>query len=51
MGYNGMLILLGAFGILAPSASALLHNTSTIALCLRNMTEMIPEETRYVTSD
>ena len=36
-------------GLVTPGTAALLHNTSTIALCLRNMTEMIPEETHYVT--
>ena len=43
MGFNGMLILLGAFGILAPSASALLHNTSTLLLSLDCMTNLNPE--------
>ena len=44
MGFNGMLILLGAFGILAPSASALLHNTSTLLLSLDCMTDLMPEK-------
>ena len=43
MGFNGMLILLGAFGILAPAASALLHNTSTLLLSLDCMTDLNPE--------
>lgn len=43
LGFNGMLILLGAFGILAPSASALLHNTSTLLLSLDCMTDLNPE--------
>ena len=43
LGFNGMLILLGAFGILAPSASALLHNTSTLLLSLDCMTDLMPE--------
>lgn len=43
MGFNGMLILLGAFGILAPSASALMHNTSTLLLSLDCMTDLNPE--------
>ena len=42
LGFNGMLILLGAFGILAPSASALLHNTSTLLLSLDCMTDLMP---------
>ena len=44
LGFNGMLILLGAFGILAPSASALLHNTSTLLLSLDCMTDLIMPE-------
>lgn len=43
LGFNGMLILLGAFGILAPSASALLHNTSTLLLSLDCMTDLMPK--------
>ena len=43
LGFNGMLILLGAFGILAPSASALMHNTSTLLLSLDCMTDLNPE--------
>ena len=43
LGFNGMLILLGAFGVLAPSASALLHNTSTLLLSLDSMTDLNPE--------
>ena len=43
LGFNGMLILLGALGILAPSASALLHNTSTLLLSLDCMTDLMPE--------
>ena len=48
---NGAILLAGILGLVTPGTAALLHNTSTIALCLRNMTEMIPEETRYVTSE
>ena len=44
---NGAILLAGILGLVTPGAAALLHNTSTIALCLRNMTEMIPEETHY----
>ena len=41
MSFNGALILLGAFGILAPAASALLHNTSTILLSMDCLTELL----------
>jgi len=44
MGFNGALILLGAFGLLAPSASALLHNTSTILLSMDCLTELLSNE-------
>ena len=44
LGFNGMLILLGAFGLLAPSSSALLHNTSTLLLSLDCMTDLMPEK-------
>ncbi len=44
MGFNGALILLGAFGVLAPSVSALLHNTSTVLLSMDCMTELMHEE-------
>lgn len=40
VGFNTALILLGVFGILPPATSALLHNSSTIALGLKSMTEL-----------
>ncbi len=45
MGFNGALIVLGAFGILAPAASALLHNASTILLGMNCLTGLIEEKT------
>ena len=45
---NAAILLAGIFGLVTPGTAALLHNTSTIALCLRNMTEMIPDETHFV---
>jgi P-type E1-E2 ATPase len=44
MGFNGTLILLGAFGLLTPSASALLHNASTILLSMDCLTELLSNE-------
>ncbi|MGX8687755.1 MAG: HAD-IC family P-type ATPase, partial [bacterium] len=41
MTFNGALIVLGAFGILPPSLSALLHNTSTLFLSLSCMTDLL----------
>lgn len=40
MSFNTGLILLGALGILPPTTSALLHNASTLAISLRNMTDL-----------
>ena len=45
---NAAILVAGILGFVTPGVAALLHNTSTIALCLRNMTEMIPEETYYL---
>ena len=39
--FNSLLILLGAFGIIAPATSATLHNLSTIGISLYNMTDLI----------
>ena len=38
---NSMLILLGAFGIITPATSAMMHNLSTIVISLYNMTDLI----------
>ena len=45
---NAAILVAGILGFVTPGVAALLHNTSTIALCLRNMTEIIPEETYYL---
>lgn len=47
IGFNLGLIVLGVGGILTPSASALLHNGSTLAVSLKSMTNLLkePEET------
>ena len=44
MGFNGALILLGAFGLLAPAASALLHNASTILLSMDCLTPLLDDK-------
>ncbi len=41
IGFNSALILLGAAGVLPPATSALLHNASTLAISLRNMTDLL----------
>ena len=43
IGFNGTLIGLGAFGILPPATSALLHNVSTIGISLRSMTNLLSD--------
>ncbi len=44
MGFNGALIALGAFGVLPPAASALLHNGSTILLSMDCLSPLLPQE-------
>lgn len=41
IGFNLGLILLGVCGIITPAASALLHNTSTLAVSIKSMTNLL----------
>ena len=41
VGFNTALILLGVGGILQPASSALLHNTSTLAISLKSMQDLL----------
>ncbi len=41
VGFNAGLIVLGVAGVLPPATSALLHNTSTIAISLRGMGQLL----------
>ena len=41
MGFNSMLILLGVLGLLQPATSSLLHNTSTIAIGLHSLRNLL----------
>ena len=43
VGFNTALLLLGFGGIITPSLSALLHNTSTMVICLKSMTPLLKE--------
>ena len=43
MGFNGTLIGLGIFGMVAPATSSLLHNLSTVGISLSSMTNLMPE--------
>lgn len=44
MSFNAGLIVLGVAGILPPTVSALLHNTSTLCISLNGMRNLLPEE-------
>ena len=44
VGFNAGLIGAGVLGILQPTTSALLHNTSTLCIGLRSMKNLLPEE-------
>ena len=39
--FNAAILLAGLAGLAAPGTAALLHNASTIGLCLRNMTPLV----------
>ena len=44
VGINASLILCGVTGVLQPTTSALLHNTSTIAISLSSMKNLLDQE-------
>ncbi len=44
VGINSGLIALGVGGMIQPTTSALLHNTSTLAISLKSMQNLLPEE-------
>ena len=43
VGFNAILIVSGVAGIIQPTTSALLHNTSTIVISLEGMKKLLPE--------
>ena len=45
VGFNLLLILLGVTGVIVPTTSAMLHNASTLAIGLKSMTNLLPENT------
>lgn len=45
VGFNSGLIILGLLGIISPATSALLHNTSTIALGINSTTKLLKDKT------
>lgn len=44
VGFNAGLIVLGVAGVMPPTISALLHNTSTLAISLRSMRNLLPDQ-------
>ena len=40
--FNSALLVLGMLGLLPPTTTALLHNSSTIAISLRSMRDLLP---------
>lgn len=44
VGINAALIALGVAGVVQPATSALLHNTSTLAISLKSMSGLLPEK-------
>ena len=44
IGFNLGLILLGVGGVLAPATSALMHNTSTLLISLKSMTNLLDHD-------
>ena len=44
VGFNFSLILLGVFGILPPTTSAMLHNMSTLGISLKSMSDLLPKD-------
>ena len=41
LSFNSALLLSGLIGVLSPSASAFLHNASTMAICAKSMTKLM----------
>ena len=44
VGFNTAFLLLGFCGVISPSFSALLHNGSTMAICMRSMTPLLEKK-------
>ena len=41
LAFNSALMALGFFGVITPGVSALLHNTSTMLICMKSMTPLL----------
>ncbi len=44
LAFNSALMVLGFFGVISPSFSALLHNGSTMLICAKSMTPLLDDE-------
>lgn len=44
VGFNSTLLALGFFGLISPSTSALLHNASTMMICVKSMTPLLNKD-------
>lgn len=44
VGFNSALLLLGFAGVITPSASAFLHNASTMAICAKSMKPLLKKD-------
>ena len=44
LAFNTALLVLGFCGVITPSLSALLHNGSTIAICVKSMTPLLKND-------
>lgn len=44
LGFNSFLILMGMFGILTPTATAILHNGSTVLIGMNSMTDLLEKK-------
>ena len=44
IGFNAGILVAGILGLVVPGTAAFLHNASTIALCLRNMNDLLPSD-------
>ena len=44
VGFNSTLLALGFFGLISPSTSALLHNASTMIICVKSMTPLLNKD-------
>ena len=42
--FNSALLLMGFCGMIAPGTSAFLHNASTMAICAKSMTKLLPDK-------